>query len=110
MATRVDVARLAARPEAIRLDADALDQRAAALASDDDPEADALQAEWGGALLETVKGLPEAQRRVIRPRFFGDQSLQEIAELAGQPIGTVKSRLHRGLTGLRDQIAPRSAQ
>jgi RNA polymerase sigma-70 factor, ECF subfamily len=110
IAIRIAVARVAARPEAIRLDADALDPRAAALAADDDPEADALQAEWRAALLETVKGLPEAQRRVIMLRFFGDRSLQEIAELTGQPIGTVKSRLHRGLAGLRDQIAPRSAQ
>jgi len=111
IAIRIAVARVAARPEAIRLDADALDPRAAALSSDDDdPEAEALHAEWRTAVLDAVASLPDSQQRVILLRFFGDRSLREIAVLTGQPLGTVKSRLHRGLTGLRDQIALRSAQ
>ena len=34
-------------------------------------------------------------------RYFGDRSLEEIAELTGERLGTVKSRLHYGLLALR---------
>jgi RNA polymerase sigma-70 factor (ECF subfamily) len=110
IAIRVAVARASAKPDAIRLDADPLDRRAAALAADDDPEAEAIDAEWRAGLVDAIGCLPEPQRRVILLRFFEDRSLQEIAALTGHPLGTVKSRLHRGLLGLREQIVLRSPQ
>lgn len=109
IAIRVAVTRLAARPEVIRLDAEALDPRAANLRSGDDLEAQALDAERRAAIFDAVKALPAAQREVIVLRFYGDLSLQEIAVLTSHPLGTVKSRLHRGIDGLREQLAARSA-
>lgn len=109
IAVRTAVARLAARRDVIRLDADLLDPRAAALHSGDDPQAMALDGEWRMAVREAVERLPAPQRDVILLRFYGDLSLQEIAELTSHPIGTVKSRLNRGVAGLRDHLAPRSA-
>jgi RNA polymerase sigma-70 factor (ECF subfamily) len=47
------------------------------------------------------------QRRVVALRFYGDLSLQEIAEVTNRPVGTVKSRLHRGLAALRDRMTAR---
>jgi DNA-directed RNA polymerase specialized sigma24 family protein len=37
-------------------------------------------------------------------RFYGDMSLAEISEATGNPVGTIKSRLHRGVATLRDQL------
>ena len=34
-------------------------------------------------------------------RYYGDLSLEEIAERTGERLGTVKSRLHYGLEALR---------
>jgi RNA polymerase sigma-70 factor (ECF subfamily) len=41
--------------------------------------------------------LPETQREVIIMRFYGEMKLEEIAEIIGCPLGTVKSRLYKGL-------------
>jgi RNA polymerase sigma-70 factor (ECF subfamily) len=41
-------------------------------------------------------------------RFYGDLSLEEIAALTTTPLGTVKSRLHRGVASLRERFASRS--
>ena len=41
-------------------------------------------------------------------RFFDDLTLQDIARLTDNPIGTVKSRLSRGVTTLREQLTARS--
>jgi RNA polymerase sigma-70 factor (ECF subfamily) len=75
---------------------------------DEDPEARALDGERRRAILEAIAGLPASQRDVITMRFYGDLTLDEIAQTTLTPLGTVKSRLHRGLATLRDQIAPRS--
>lgn len=47
--------------------------------------------------------LPEHYREVIICYYFEDLAYQEIATLLDQPLGTVKSRLHRGLQLLRQQ-------
>ncbi len=108
IAIRAAAARQSVRREAVRLDAEALDPRAAALESGDDPEAAAMDVEQRAIVLDAVDTLPDAQRDVILLRFFGDLSLLEIAQVTSHPIGTVKSRLHRGMAALRDQLEPRS--
>ena len=44
-----------------------------------------------------LQHLPLPQREVIILRFYHDLSLEEIADVTGVPLGTVKSRLYRGL-------------
>ena len=110
IAIRAAVARLATRRDETTLDTEALDPRAAALQSGDNPEATALAVEERAAVIEAVQGLPEPQRDAIVLRFFGEMSLDEIAANTDQPVGTVKSRLHRGIAALRDQLEPRSAR
>lgn len=110
IAIRAAAARLSTRRDEVRLDAEALDPRAASLQSGDDPEATAMDLEQRAAILDAVETLPVAQRDVIMLRFYGDRSLQEIAALTSHPVGTVKSRLHRGIATLRDQLEPRSAR
>jgi RNA polymerase sigma-70 factor (ECF subfamily) len=109
IAVRVAIARLAARRDVIRLDADAVDPRAATLKSKDDPEAHALEVEHRAAIFDAVARLPASQREVVLLRFYGDLSLQEIARVTRDPLGTVKSRLSRGVTTLREQLTSRAA-
>jgi RNA polymerase sigma-70 factor (ECF subfamily) len=52
------------------------------------------------ALLE----LPEKQRAVLQLRFWGGLSHEEIAEVLGTRVGTVKSRVWNGLARLREAL------
>ena len=52
--------------------------------------------------LETlVATLPARYRRVVSLYYFEDLSYQEIAEMLGQPVGTIKALVHRGIRLLR---------
>ncbi len=45
---------------------------------------------------DAIAALPEEHRVVATLYFMQDFSYQEIAEVVGVPVGTVRSRLHRG--------------
>lgn len=49
--------------------------------------------------------LDAVQREVVMLRFQEEMSLDEIAEVTGAPLSTVKSRLYRGLEALRPRLA-----
>jgi len=51
-----------------------------------------------------LKNLPEEQRQAIDLAFFGHLSHHDIAARLGQPLGTIKARIRRGLLKLREQI------
>ena len=53
---------------------------------------------------KAIDTLPFSQRVVIVLYYLNDLSLQEIAEILGVPVGTVKSRLHYGRENLRKQL------
>ena len=57
---------------------------------------------------ETVRRLLESlapiYREVLYLRFFQDQSYEEIADFCRLPLGTVKSRLKRGLDYLASNM------
>jgi RNA polymerase sigma-70 factor, ECF subfamily len=52
------------------------------------------------ALRRSIAKLTPDQRAVVVLRYFADLSLEEIAERTGEPLGTVKSRLHYALEAL----------
>lgn len=56
------------------------------------------------ALWRAVASLPVAQRDVVVLRFQLDWSLERIASSLEIPVGTVKSRLNRGLERLRNDL------
>ena len=51
-----------------------------------------------------LDALPEEFRVVCLLYFMNDFSYEEIAEAAEIPIGTVRSRLHRGRRALQKQL------
>jgi len=51
-----------------------------------------------------LNNLPEDQRQAIELGFFGHRTHHEIAAQLGQPLGTVKARIRRGLFKLREQF------
>ncbi|HLY30273.1 MAG TPA: RNA polymerase sigma factor [Ktedonobacterales bacterium] len=51
-----------------------------------------------------VARLPERYRIAIACYYFGEFSYQEVADLLGQPIGTVKSTISRGVRLLRNLL------
>jgi RNA polymerase sigma-70 factor (ECF subfamily) len=56
------------------------------------------------AIWRTIEGLEPEHREVIHLRFAADLSYAEIADLLSVPVGTVRSRLHRGLKAVRERV------
>lgn len=63
-------------------------------------------AEELGALRRAMETLGEADREVIELRHHGRMGFKEIAELLGEPVGTVLARHHRALRKLRSVLEP----
>lgn len=55
---------------------------------------------------DTVETLPEHHRLVFRLRELEGKSYEEIAEITGVNLGTVKSRLHRARNSFAQRIEP----
>lgn len=56
-------------------------------------------------LRRVVGSLPESARMVVVLRFQEDLGPEEIANVLGMPVNTVKSQLHRALAILRDKMS-----
>jgi RNA polymerase sigma-70 factor (ECF subfamily) len=54
------------------------------------------------AVRSALNGLPEEQRQAIEMAFFGGMTHMEIAEALGEPLGTIKARIRRGMLKLRE--------
>jgi RNA polymerase sigma-70 factor (ECF subfamily) len=59
---------------------------------------------------EAMKRLPEEQRTAIVLKEYHGLTFQEIADLLGCPLSTVKTRLYQGLTVLRRELARSAGQ
>lgn len=68
------------------------------------PEKDLLAAEKRKAIRETIDGLPDIYREVIRLRHQEERSYEEISDKLGLPIGTVKARIFRAREVLKRKL------
>jgi RNA polymerase sigma-70 factor (ECF subfamily) len=59
---------------------------------------------WEPGLLAAVRGLPADRRAVVALRYGMNMSPGEIADAMSVPVGTVHSRLARGLEDLRERL------
>jgi RNA polymerase sigma-70 factor (ECF subfamily) len=78
------------------VDDDFLFGQLSALGPSDNPEQHFFAKVFDDDVKKAVEELPEDFRMVVVLSFLEGFSYQEIAEIAGLQIGTVKSRLHRG--------------
>jgi len=70
---------------------------------DELPGGDPIEAETF-AVLETIRGLPEAYRDTLLMRLVEGMSGQEIADRTGLAPGSVRVNLHRGMKLLREKL------
>jgi RNA polymerase sigma-70 factor (ECF subfamily) len=68
----------------------------------ENPESYAQRMDLQAAILSCLQGLSEDQRTVSILSDIEGMSYEEIAEVVGTALGTVKSRLSRARSGLRD--------
>lgn len=74
---------------------------------DSSPEKDRERSEWRTEIDSVVKCLPPAYRDLILLRHGRDLSYDEIAEVTGLPLGTVKNRLFRAREMMREMFIER---
>lgn len=55
-------------------------------------------------LQHALESLPPKDKAVVELRFYEDRKLEEIAEIIGENVNTVKSRLYRSMKKLRLQL------
>ena len=67
------------------------------------PEA-AIRRDTCEAVRSAVMELSEIQREAIEKVYFEGLTQQQIADQLGEPLGTVKARIRRGLAKLRETI------
>lgn len=68
------------------------------------PEDQLEQMELQERIQYEISQLPEKYRAVIVLKYIEELSLQEISEILEMPLGTVKTRTHRGREALRKQL------
>jgi len=71
------------------------------------PEQDHERSEWRTEIDAVVRCLPAAYRDLILLRHGRDLSYDEIADVTGLPLGTVKNRLFRAREMMRDMFIER---
>ena len=69
-----------------------------------DPEGEYLADERHLTVRRAVARLPERQRLAIKLHYFHQRSYEEVADIMEQPLGTVKSYLHRAKAALAGSL------
>ncbi|MEH7125580.1 RNA polymerase sigma factor SigW [Bacillus sp. JJ1532] len=68
------------------------------------PEEDLESLELQETIQREISKLPEKYRTVIVLKYIEELSLNEISKILDLPLGTVKTRIHRGREALRTQL------
>lgn len=73
--------------------------------SEPDPSLDVEGAELRENIRQALNGLPDEQRQVLELGYFNGLSQSEIADVTGQPLGTVKTRMRLAMQKLREPLS-----
>jgi RNA polymerase sigma-70 factor (ECF subfamily) len=76
--------------------------------SGEDVEQQVLDKELSHTIRDLVDELPEQYRTVLTLFYYSQLRYEEIAEVEGIPLGTVKTHLHRARMRLRDLVLSRT--
>ncbi|MGM0846788.1 MAG: RNA polymerase sigma factor SigW [Bacillota bacterium] len=68
------------------------------------PEEEVEEMELQAEIQRQILKLPDKYRSVIVLKYIEELSLQEISGILDLPLGTVKTRIHRGREALRKQL------
>ncbi|WP_227395918.1 RNA polymerase sigma factor SigW [Jeotgalibacillus aurantiacus] len=68
------------------------------------PEDEVESMELQESIQKEISLLPDKYRSVIVLKYIEELSLKEISEILDLPLGTVKTRIHRGREALRKQL------
>lgn len=69
-----------------------------------DPELALVRKQQRFSIAEAIESLPDKYREVINYRHRDDKSYEEIADLLGIPVGTVKARIFRARELLKRKL------
>jgi len=96
------------RPPASDIDAEEADSYdgSGALKDEDNPEAILHSQEVKRVILDTINNLPDELKSAITLREIEGMSYDEIAQIEGCPIGTVRSRIFRAREAIDKQLTP----
>ena len=70
----------------------------------DDPSTNLEENEKARQVREALARLPKEQESAIRLAFFGGLTHEQIAERLAAPLGTIKTRIRRGMQRLRELL------
>ncbi len=68
------------------------------------PEDAVVSLELSSTIQQKILKLPDKYRTVIVLKYIDELRLIEIGEILNIPVGTVKTRIHRGREALRKQL------
>ena len=110
IATNLCIDRIRKKKPDYHLDAevagtDGLDMYSQIAADEQLPEEALEQMELQERIQYEISRLPDKYRAVIVLKYIEELSLQEISDILEMPLGTVKTRIHRGREALRKQLA-----
>ena len=79
-------------------------------AAGDSPEDEVFKREFWEQLRQGLDALPSEQREAVVFCDLEGMSYEEMAEVMGVPIGTVRSRIFRGRRALQERLASLQGQ
>ncbi|MEK4487671.1 RNA polymerase sigma factor SigW [Psychrobacillus sp. FSL H8-0484] len=110
IATNLCIDRIRKKKPDLYLDAEVkgtegLDMYSQIAAAEELPEEELMKLELQDRIQYEISRLPDKYRSAIVLKYMEELSLQEISEILELPLGTVKTRIHRGREALRKQLS-----